>query len=134
MSSTYWGMKRAQMIEELTAECDAARGEIKQLREEATVAGQLRTLRRLEGDVDAARAQSAEMELYAVAMERERDAALTRVAELEDALRVIRSRHTRDARMGYDDVRCMSCPDEAWPCPTAAALDAVPAAETGDET
>lgn len=33
------------------------------------------------------------------------------------------ARHTPDARMGHDDVRCMSCPDEAWPCPTFTALD-----------
>lgn len=31
--------------------------------------------------------------------------------------------HTQDARMGHDDVRCASCQEESWPCPTVRALE-----------
>lgn len=57
---------------------------------------------------------------------RERVAALLEeVGQLRAQRAAALARHTPDARMGHDDVRCVSCPEESWPCPTAQALEVV---------
>jgi hypothetical protein len=64
---------------------------------------------------DAVRNMRREHELQEAALAAE-------VRALRDAVTETRRRHTPDARMGHDDVRCSSCQEESWPCATVRLL------------
>lgn len=77
---------------------------------------------RLRFELDEARRERAGMQRLAQKNRAALDEARAALARRDTAIAAALRRHTADARMGHDDVRCASCQEEAWPCPTVEAL------------